>query len=129
MKNISMLLIKFLTVLLLATTIVTLYFVYSFGALADEITFAAVLQTIKQFGLVISIPTTILFVIADFLIKKIQETWVLYIVRCMVFFGILSLISLVLSFYLTSNALLNNPFVRLYNTNPVKWTFQINDIL
>jgi len=129
MKSISMLLIKFLTVLLLATTIVTLYFVYSFGALADEITFAAVLQTIKQFGLVISIPTIILFVIADFLIKKIQETWVLYIVRCMVFFGILSLISLVLSFYLTSNALLNNPFVRLCNTNPVKWTFQINDIL
>lgn len=109
----STLLIKFLIVLLLATTIVTLYFVYSFGALADKITFAAILQTIKQFGLVIGIPTTILFVPADFLITKIQGVWLLYIVRCMVFFGILSLVSLVLSFYLVSNALLNNPFVLL----------------
>ncbi|MBE5320494.1 hypothetical protein IM793_15110 [Pedobacter sp. MR2016-19] len=112
MKNIPRLLIQFLIVLLLATAIVTLYFIYSFGALADKITFAAILQTIKQFGLVISIPTAILFVLADFLIRKIQTVWVLYLVRCIVFFGILSIVSLVLSFYLISNALLDNPFVK-----------------
>ena len=112
MKNISKLLIKFLIVLLLATTIVTLYFVYSFGVLADKITFAAILQTIKQFGLVVGIPTAILFVLIDILIKKIQTVWVLYFVRCIVFVGILSLVSLALSFYLASNALLDNPFVK-----------------
>lgn len=112
MKNIPQLLIQFLIVLLLATAIVTLYFIYSFGALADKITIAAILQTIRQFGLVISIPTAILFVLADLLIRKIQTVWVLYFVRCVVFFGILSIVSLVLSFYLISNALLDNPFVK-----------------
>ncbi|MDQ0968623.1 lysylphosphatidylglycerol synthetase-like protein (DUF2156 family) [Flavobacterium sp. W4I14] len=112
MKNIPKLLIKFLIVLLLATAIVTLYFVYSFGVLADTITFEAILKTIKQFGLVISIPTAILFVLADILIKKIKTVWVLYLTRCVAFFGILSIVSLALSFYLISNALLNNPFMK-----------------
>ncbi|WP_316826780.1 hypothetical protein [Pedobacter miscanthi] len=112
MKNKTRPLIKFLIVLLLATTIVTLYFVYSFGALADKVTFAAILQIIKQFGLVISIPAAILFVLADLLMKKIRIIWILYFVRCMVFFSILFSVSLVLSFYLVSNVLLDNPFVK-----------------
>jgi hypothetical protein len=112
MKNIPQLLIQFLIVLLLATTIVTLYFIYSFGSLADKITIGAILQTIKQFGLVIGIPTAILFVLADLLIKKIETVWVLYLTRGIVFFGILSIVSLILSFYLISNALLDNPFTK-----------------
>jgi hypothetical protein len=111
MKNIRQLLTQFLIVFLLSTLIVTLYFIHSFHALADTITFSAVLQTTTQFGLIIAIPTTILFVLVDLLVHRIKTVWILYLTRCAVLFGLLYLVSLMFSFYLISNSLLDNPFM------------------
>lgn len=111
-KNTLQIFFQFLIVLVLATLIVTLYFVYSFGNLADSVSLKAVLMTIKQFSLVISIPTSILFVLIDLLVKNIRSKWILYFMRGMVFFSLLILFSLFFSFYLISNALLDNPFMK-----------------
>lgn len=105
-------LIKFLIVFLLSTLIVTLLFILIFGNLAQSITLKAVLKTITKFGIVISIPTAILFVLTDLLMKKIKILWVLYLVRGIVLFGLLWLVSLFFSIYLIANALFNNPFVK-----------------
>lgn len=72
MNNIRQLLTQFLIVFLLSTLIVTLYFIHSFHSLADTITFSAVVQTITQFGLIIAIPTAILFVLVDLLVDDVM---------------------------------------------------------
>ena len=105
-------LIKFLIVFLLSTLIVTLLFILIFGNLAQSITLKAVLKTITQFGITISIPTAILFVLTDLLMKKIKIIWALYLVRGIVLFGLLWLVSLFFSIYLIANALFDNPFVK-----------------
>jgi len=110
--KVSKMLIKFLIVFLLYTLIVTWYFIDSFGSLADSLTLSIVIKTIKQFGLVISIPAAILFVIADIFVQKIKTVWFLYLTRCMVFFCLLWLVSILFSVYLITNSLLDNPFMK-----------------
>lgn len=88
-KNTLKIFIMFLIVFFLSNSIVTLYFIYSFSSLTDSVTFKMVLKTIKQFSLVISIPTAILFVFVDTLVKKIKTIWILYLTRCIVFFSLL----------------------------------------
>ncbi len=110
--KISAILIKFLIVFLLYTLIVTWYFIDSFGSLTDAVTLTIVLKIVKQFGLIISIPAAILFVIADIFIQKIKTVWVLYLTRCMVFFCLLWLVSILFSVYLITNSLLDNPFMK-----------------
>jgi len=111
-NNKIQILIKFLIVFLLSTIMVTAFFVYIFHGLADSITFRAMLKTVQQFSLITSIPTSILFVLVDLLLKKIKITWLLYLTRCAVFFGLTWFVSFVLSFYLIANALLDNPFAK-----------------
>lgn len=101
-----------LIVFLLSNLIVTLYFIYSFSSLTSSINFRMVIKTIQQFSLVISIPTSILFVFVDRLVKKIKIIWLLYLTRCIVFLSLLFLVSLFFSIYLISNALLDNPFIK-----------------
>ena len=112
MQNIRQLLTRFLIVFLLSTLIVTLYFIHSFHSLTDTVAFSAVWQTITQFGLIIAVPTAILFVLVDLLVKRIKTVWVLYLTRFAVLFGLLYLVSLMFSFYLISNSLLDNPFMK-----------------
>lgn len=111
-KNTLKIFITFLIVFLLSNLIVAIYFIYSFSNLTSSITFKMVIKTIKQFSFVISIPTSILFVFIDALVRKIKTIWILYLTRCIVFFSLLFLISLCFSVYLITNALLDNPFIK-----------------
>jgi len=106
------LLTQFLIVFLISTLLVTLYFIHSFHNLSDTVTFSAVLQTVTQFGLVIAFPTAILFVLVDLLVRRIKTVWVLYLTRCAVLLGLLYISCLMFSFYLISNSLLDNPFMK-----------------
>jgi len=112
MKNITQGIGKILLVFLIANLVVTTYFLFAYSPLVESIDLKLIVKIIKQFGLIISIPTSILFVLIDtVLIKRITKTWVLYVSRIIIFFGILYIMWLFFSIYLVASALIDNPLM------------------
>lgn len=112
MKSVPSFLIKLLIIFILSILFVTFYFIFFFSSSLDSVTLKAVIKIITQFGLIISIPTSIIFVLVDILIEKIKTKWVLYLTRIVVFLCLMYLVSLFFSIYLISNALLDNPLLK-----------------
>ena len=109
MKSAQSYLIKFLIIFIISTLVVTLFFIFIFNSSSASVNISSIFKIVKQFSLVISIPTSIIFFLIDFIIQKIKIKWVLYLVRGVVLFSLLYLVSLFFSLYLISSALLNNP--------------------
>ncbi|OAH74119.1 hypothetical protein AXA65_06835 [Chryseobacterium sp. FP211-J200] len=82
-----------------------------FSSSSESINLTVIFKIIKQFGLIISIPTTILFFMIDFLIQRIKTKWILYLTRCIVFVVLMYLVNLFFSLFLISSALLDNPLI------------------
>ena len=110
MNNASRFLIKLLIVFVLSVLFVTFYFIFFFSPSLEAVTLKIIFKIIKQFALVVSIPASILFVLIDMLMEKIKTKWILYLVRAIVFLGLMYVVSLFFSLYLISSALLENPF-------------------
>lgn len=111
MKKAPEVLTKLLIIFVLSIIFVTFYFIFFFSSPSDSITLNVVFKIIKQYALIISIPTSILFVLIDILMEKIKTKWILYLVRFIVFFGLMYMVSLFFSLYLISSSLLENPFI------------------
>lgn len=113
MKNITQVIGKTLFVFLLANLMVIIYFIYSYSSIIESVNVELIIKIIKQFGLIISIPTTILFVLIDtILIKIIKNIWALYLIRAITFLGLLYIMCLVFSVYIITSALIDNPLVK-----------------
>lgn len=110
MKKASSVFTKLLIVFILSVLFVTSYFLFFLSPSFGSITLKAIFKIITRYALLISIPASIMFVLVDTLIEKIKTKWVLYLVRFIVFFGLMYIISLFFSLYLISSALLENPF-------------------
>ncbi len=110
MKKRTKLALKFTIVFLITLLLITLYLVFAFTEFKEPISVKLVTKIIKQFGLIISIPTTLLFLAADFLLLKlIKKNWILNMIRVIVLFIFTYLVSLMLSSYIIFNALLDSP--------------------
>ncbi len=104
------LLLKFAIVFSITLLLVTLFLVFAFTEFKEPISVKLIAKIIKQFGLIISIPTTLLFLAADFLLLKlIKKNWILNMIRVIVLFIFTYLVSLMLSSYIIFNALLDSP--------------------
>lgn len=110
MKNTSKFLSKLLIVFALLVLFVTFYFLFFFAPSFEAVTLRSIFKIITQFALVISIPASVLFVLVDSLMEKIETKWILYLVRVVVFLGLMYVVSLFFSLYLISSSLLENPF-------------------
>jgi len=112
MKSITQGIGKILLVFLIANLVVTAYFLFAYSPLVESINLKLIVKIIKQFGLIISIPTSILFVLMDIiLLKKIKKDWILYVSRIIIFLGLLYLMWLFFSIYLIASALIDNPLM------------------
>ena len=111
MKKAPEVLTKLLIIFVLSIIFVTFDFIFFFSSPSDSITLNVVFKIIKQYALIISIPTSILFVLIDILMEKIKTKWILYLVRFIVFFGLMYMVSLFFSLYLISSSLLENSFI------------------
>lgn len=113
MKNITQIISKVLFVFLLANLLVIIYFIFSYSSIIESVNTELIEKIIKQFGLIISIPTTILFVLIDtILIKIIKKIWALYLIRAIAFLGLLYIMCLIFSFYIITSALIDNPLAK-----------------
>lgn len=113
MKNITQVIGKTLLVFLLSNLMVTVYFIYSYSSIIESVNVELIVKIIKQFGLIISIPTTILFVLMDTILTKvIKNIWALYLIRAIAFLGLLYIMCLVFSFYIITSALIDNPLAK-----------------
>ncbi|MBP2619636.1 hypothetical protein [Chryseobacterium jejuense] len=113
MKNITQVIGKTLLVFLLSNVMVTVYFIYSYSSIIESVNVELIVKIIKQFGLIISIPTTILFVLMDMiLIKIIKNIWALYLIRIIAFLGLLYIMCLIFSVYIITSALIDNPLAK-----------------
>lgn len=106
MKKTIQITLKLLTVFLISNMIIVLQLMYSFKSVLEIVNFENVIDIINKFGLIISIPTTIFFVLIDiFLLKKIRKNSILYIIRCFLLFTLLYLFKLIFAFYLIGSTL------------------------
>lgn len=113
MKNITQVIGKTLLVFLLSNLMVIIYFIYIYNSIIESVTIDLIVKIIKQFGLLISIPTTILFVLIDtVLIKMMKNNWTLYLTRTIIFLGLLYIMCLVFSVYIITSALIDNPLAK-----------------
>ncbi|UHO37411.1 hypothetical protein H5J24_17090 [Chryseobacterium capnotolerans] len=113
MKNITQIISKALFVFLLANLLIIIYFIFSYSSIIESVNTELIEKIIKQFGLIISIPTTILFVLIDtILIKIIKKIWALYLIRAIAFLGLLYIMCLIFSFYIITSALIDNPLAK-----------------
>lgn len=83
-----------------------------FSNSSNTIDLTVVFKIIKQFGIIISVPTSLIFLFIDFFIEKIKIKWVMYLTRCIIFLSLLYLVSLFFSFYIISSALFDNPLIK-----------------
>jgi hypothetical protein len=112
MKNTTQNIGKILLVFFISNLVVTAYFFYVYNPLVESADLKLIVKIIKQYGLIISIPTSILFVLIDIiLIKMIKKNWILYVSRIIIFFGLLYLMWLFFSIYLIASALIDNPLM------------------
>ncbi|REC46152.1 hypothetical protein DRF67_15475 [Chryseobacterium pennipullorum] len=110
MKNVTQIISKTALVFLLSNLVVTVYFLYSYRSIIETVDVQLIARIIKQFGLIISIPATILFVLIDtLLVKVIKTNWALYVTRTIIFLGVLYIMCLVFSIYIITSALIDNP--------------------
>ncbi len=83
-----------------------------FSNSSNTIDLTVVFKIIKQFGIIISVPTSLIFLFIDFFIEKIKIKRVMYLTRCIIFLSLLYLVSLFFSFYIISSALFGNPLIK-----------------
>lgn len=105
--------IKFVILFIITLVIVTSYFTYVLTG-AFEVAFQPIhlLKIMKQFGVVISLPTALLLMGIDYLFcKMIANKILLQLLRIIAFFIIIYLVSLAFSSYLIINSMLNNPIL------------------
>lgn len=115
MKNIIQVIIKTTLVFLLSNLVVTLYFIYSYRSIIEVVDVQLITKIIKQFGFIISIPATILFVLIDTLLIRIminKTNWTLYMARTIIFFALLYIMCLVFSIYIITSVLIDNPLAK-----------------
>ncbi|RXM50196.1 MULTISPECIES: hypothetical protein [unclassified Chryseobacterium] len=113
MKNITQVIGKTLLVFLLSNLMVIVYFIYIYSSIIESVNVELIVKIIKQFGLIISIPTTILFVLMDMIfIKIIKNNWTLYLIRIIAFLGLLYIMCLIFSVYIITSALIDNPLAK-----------------
>jgi len=113
MKNITQIISKTLFVFLLANLLIIIYFIYSYSSIIESVNVELIVRIIKQFGLIISIPATILFVLVDIvLVKIIKKNCALYLARAIIFLGLLYIMCFVFSAHIITSALIDNPLAK-----------------
>ena len=102
--------LKFVVIFITTLVIVTTYLVFVFSA-GFEIAVNAsyIFQIIQRFSLVISIPTSVLFVGIDYLLcRKINKPVLLHTLRVVLYFVIIYAVCISLSGYIIFNSLLKS---------------------
>ena len=110
MKKIPSILLQLLITFSFSVLFFTACFILLLSSPSDSITLKVIAKIIKDYALIVCIPTSIIFVILNIPISKIETKWFLWLTRCVVFLGTMFLVWLFLSITLIPLALLDNPF-------------------
>ncbi len=112
MNNALIVFYRTIFVFLLCDVIITLWFVFAFYSSVPHITFNSIVHIFIHYGAVLSIPTTIAYLIIYALYKKVKIRWILYlsavIILCCVFF----LTAYIFIWYMTAGLLTSDLFVQ-----------------
>lgn len=104
--------VRFFVIFLITVVLITLYLIVAFTEFKEPISINKIIKIVKQFGLIISIPTAFLFLGVDYLLLKwIKKKTRLNVVRCIAYFFILYTVCLLFSGYIIFNALLDSSLV------------------
>lgn len=104
-------LLKFVIVFVFTLLITTSYFIYILSG-GFEIGFQPihVLRVMKQFGVVVSLPTALVFMGVDYLLCKMtSKKLLLQLFRSITFFTIMYVVGFAFSSYMIVNSFFNNP--------------------
>lgn len=112
MKNVPSLIYKVILVFLLSALVITLWFITAFHEAVPEITFNSIVHVFLHYGIPLSLPPVVSYLIIHFLSKKLTSPWLRYLFIFIIVCCTLLLMIYMFVWYLGVGLITNDLFVQ-----------------
>jgi hypothetical protein len=100
MKKVPSLIYKVILVFLISALVITLWFIVAFHDAVPELTFNSIVHVFLHYGIPLSIPAVISYLIIHFLSEKVKTSWMRYAFIFIILCGMMLLMIYMFVWYL-----------------------------